>query len=87
MLAIRERSVSLIAVLRATLIVVYTGVSLIHAYRYRLQISFGMLLFWYVLRQWYDKCMLGKVLAVSSLCAFVLLSALMQATTPSSIHP
>ena len=28
MLAIRERSVSLIAVLRATLIVVYTGVSL-----------------------------------------------------------
>ena len=29
MLAIRERSVSLIAVLRATLIVVYTGVSLI----------------------------------------------------------
>ena len=31
--------------------------------------------------------MLGKVLAVSSLCAFVLLSALMQATTPSSIHP
>ena len=87
MLAIRERSVSLIAVLRATLIVVYAGVSLIHAYRYRLQISFGMLLFWYVLRQWYDKCMLGKVLAVSSLCAFVLLSALMQATTPSSIHP
>ena len=87
MLAIRERSVSLIAVLRATLIVVYTGVSLIHAYRYRLQISFGMLLFWYVLRQWYDKCMLGKVLAISSLCAFVLLSALMQATTPSSIHP
>ena len=31
--------------------------------------------------------MLGKVLAISSLCAFVLLSALMQATTPSSIHP
>lgn len=31
--------------------------------------------------------MLGKVLAVSSLCALVLLSALMQTTTPSSIHP
>ena len=31
--------------------------------------------------------MLGKVLAVSTLCAFVLLSALMQSTTPSSIHP
>ena len=46
-----------------------------------------MLLFEYALGQWYDKCMLGKVLAVSSLCAFVLLSALMQATTPSSIHP
>lgn len=31
--------------------------------------------------------MLGKVLAISTLCAFVLLSALMQSTTPSSIHP
>ena len=31
--------------------------------------------------------MLGKVLAVSTLCAFVLLSALMQSTTPSSIYP
>ncbi len=31
--------------------------------------------------------MLGKVLAISSLCAFVLLSALMQSTTPSSVHP
>lgn len=31
--------------------------------------------------------MLGKVLAVSTLCAFVLLSALMQSTTPSLIHP
>ena len=31
--------------------------------------------------------MLGKVLAVSTLCAFVLLSALTQSTTPSSIHP
>ena len=42
MLAIRERSVSLIAVSRATLIVVYTGVSLnLYAYRYRLHISFG----------------------------------------------
>ena len=46
MLAIRERSVSLIAVSRATLIVVYTGVSLnLYAYRYRLHISFGILLF------------------------------------------
>lgn len=47
----------------------------------------GILLFEYAPRQWYDKCMLGKVLAVSSLCALALLSALMQATTPSSIHP
>lgn len=31
--------------------------------------------------------MLGKVLALSSLGAFVLLSALMQSTTPSTIHP
>ena len=31
--------------------------------------------------------MLGKVLAISTLCAFVLLSAVMQSTTPSSIHP
>ena len=31
--------------------------------------------------------MLGKVLALSTLCAFVLLSALLQSTTPSSIHP
>ncbi len=31
--------------------------------------------------------MLGKVLAISTLCAFVLLSALMQTTSPSSIHP
>ncbi len=31
--------------------------------------------------------MLGKVLALSTLCAFVLLSALMQSTTPASIHP
>lgn len=31
--------------------------------------------------------MLGKVLALSTLCSFVLLSALMQSTTPSSIHP
>lgn len=31
--------------------------------------------------------MLGKVLALSSLCAFVLLSALMQSTSPSTIHP
>ena len=31
--------------------------------------------------------MLGKVLALSSLSAFVLLSALMQSTTPSTIHP
>lgn len=35
----------------------------------------------------YDGCMLGKVLALSTLCAAVLLSALMQSTTPSSIHP
>ena len=35
----------------------------------------------------YDIDMLGKVLALSTLCAFVLLSALMQSTTPSSIHP
>ncbi len=88
MLAIRERSVSLIAVSRATLIVIYTGVSLIlYAYRYRLHISFGMPIFEYARRQWYDKCMLGKVLAVSSICALALLSALMQSTTPSSIHP
>ena len=58
MLAIRERSVSLIAVLRATLIVVYTGVSLIHAYRYRLQISFGMLL----LGMSYDNGMINACL-------------------------
>jgi hypothetical protein len=31
--------------------------------------------------------MLGKVLALSTLCAFVLLSALFQSTSPSSIHP
>ena len=31
--------------------------------------------------------MLGKVLALSTLCAFVLLSALLQSTTPSLIHP
>jgi hypothetical protein len=31
--------------------------------------------------------MLGKVLAISSLSAFVLLSALIQSTTPSTIHP
>ena len=31
--------------------------------------------------------MLGKVLALSTLCAFVLLSALLQSTTPSTIHP
>lgn len=31
--------------------------------------------------------MLGKVLAILSLCAFVLLSALMQSTTPLTIHP
>lgn len=31
--------------------------------------------------------MLGKVLAISTLCAFVLISALMQTTSPSSIHP
>jgi hypothetical protein len=31
--------------------------------------------------------MLGKVLALSTLCAFVLLSALLQSTSPSSIHP
>gem|GEM_PF-784763 len=37
--------------------------------------------------QWYSKCMLGKVLALSTLCAFVLLSALFQSTSPSSIHP
>ena len=28
-----------------------------------------------------------KVLAISTLCAFVILSAVMQSTTPSSIHP
>lgn len=31
--------------------------------------------------------MLGKVLALSSLLSFVLLSALTQATSPSTIHP
>lgn len=31
--------------------------------------------------------MLGKVLAISTLCALVLLSAVMQSTTPSSMHP
>jgi uncharacterized protein with PQ loop repeat len=31
--------------------------------------------------------MLGKVLGLSSLVAFVLLSALVQATSPSTIHP
>lgn len=31
--------------------------------------------------------MLGKVLAISSLSAFVLLSALLQSTSPSTIHP
>ena len=31
--------------------------------------------------------MLGKVLALSSLSAFVLLSALVQSTSPSTIHP
>lgn len=31
--------------------------------------------------------MLGKVLAISTLCAFVLLSAFMQSTSPSSMHP
>lgn len=31
--------------------------------------------------------MLGKVLALSTLCAFAILSALLHTTTPSSIHP
>jgi hypothetical protein len=31
--------------------------------------------------------MLGKVLALSTLAAFVLLSALLQSTSPSTIHP
>lgn len=31
--------------------------------------------------------MLGKVLALSALCAFVILSALVQSTSPSTIHP
>lgn len=31
--------------------------------------------------------MLGKVLAISALSAFVLLSALIQSTSPSTIHP
>lgn len=31
--------------------------------------------------------MLGKVLALSSLSAFVLLSALIQSTSPSTVHP
>lgn len=31
--------------------------------------------------------MLGKVLALSTLTAFVLLSAVLQATSPSTIHP
>jgi len=31
--------------------------------------------------------MLGKVLALSTLCAFVVLSALFQSTSPPSIHP
>lgn len=31
--------------------------------------------------------MLGKVLAISTLCAFVLLSAFLQSTSPSSMHP
>ena len=31
--------------------------------------------------------MLGKVLALSSLISFVLLSALMQVTSPSTVHP
>lgn len=35
----------------------------------------------------YDGNMLGKVLALSTLCAFALLSALMQSTSPSTIHP
>lgn len=61
---------------------------LFYAYRYRLQISsLAIALFGHARQGCYDKCMLGKVLAVSSLCAFVLLSALMQSTTPSSIHP
>lgn len=31
--------------------------------------------------------MLGKVLALSTLCAFALLSALMQSSSPATIHP
>jgi len=76
MLALRERSVAILAIERATLIVVYTGVSFLRS-SLGLQISF----------QWYSRCMLGKVLALSTLCAFVLLSALFQSTSPPSIHP
>lgn len=77
MLALRERSVAILATEWATLIVVYTGVSLFLHSSLGLQISL----------QWYSRCMLGKVLALSTLCAFVLLSALFQSTSPSSIHP
>lgn len=76
MLALRERSVAILATERATLIVVYKGVSFLRS-SLGLQISL----------QWYSRCMLGKVLALSTLCAFVLLSALLQSTSPSSIHP
>lgn len=41
----------------------------------------------YILSRCYDKCMLGKVLAISTLCSFAILSAVMQTTSPSSIHP
>ena len=77
MLALRERSVAILATEWATLIVVYTGASLFLHSSLGLQISL----------QWYSRCMLGKVLALSTLCAFVLLSALFQSTSPSSIHP
>jgi len=76
MLALRERSVAILATERTTLIVVYKGVSFLRS-SLGLQISL----------QWYSRCMLGKVLALSTLCAFVLLSALFQSTSPSSIHP
>lgn len=62
----------------ATLIVVYAGDSLIY-----IRLSLWL----QISEKWYDKGMLGKVLALSTLAAFVLLSAIMQSTSPATVHP
>lgn len=78
MLAFRERSTQPLTVQRATLIVILYGVSLILRSLSWLPVSFI---------ECYDKYMLEKVLAVSTLCAAVLLLAFLQVTSPSTVHP